>query len=83
MQTTHIPFALLISHSLIRNRDTNIGNCIANLIFSQKVQGADDLDVPAGQVLLDAVVDEAGHEDLARRLGKPAATLGREAIRPQ
>ena len=36
------------------------------------MQGTYDLDVPAWKVLLDAVVDEARHEDLARGLGKPA-----------
>ena len=36
------------------------------------MQGTHNLDVPAWQVLLDAVVDEAGHEDLARGLRKPA-----------
>ena len=36
------------------------------------MKGTHDLDVPARQVLLDAVVYEASHEDLARRLRKPA-----------
>ena len=36
------------------------------------MQGTHDLDVPAWKVLLDAVVDEACHEDLSRGLRKPA-----------
>ena len=58
--------------NLTLKRISHILATIFDLILSQEMQSTHNLDVPAWQVLLDAVVDEASHEDLARGLRKPA-----------